>query len=167
MPGMDATRLLRRAESYLQEYLDKIRACVELLSDEQVWWRPHAGSNSAGNLILHLCGNLSQWVVAGLGGAAPARQRSLEFAARGGVDKQELLDRLSRVVASCRETLAGLAEDDLSASRRIQGIDTDGLGALMHAVEHMSYHTGQIAFITKQLLGEGHTIEFYPQHREE
>lgn len=162
---MDPRTLLGQVDRDLAVYVEKIRHCVGLLSDEQVWWRPNRRSNSIGNLVLHLCGNLSQWLLAGVGGQRDERRRPLEFTADRAASRAELLERLAAVVASSRELLGGLSEADLAAARSIQGYATDGLRAVLHAWEHMSYHTGQIVLITKQQIGDDVPLEFYPQLR--
>ncbi len=155
--------LAREADRLFAEYLDKIECAAGLLSAEQVWWRPNPQSNSVGNLLLHLCGNLSQWVLAGLGGEAFERRRREEFAAVEGDDGAALLRRLREVVAACCGVARDLTEEDLEKTFTIQSHTRTGFGVLLHAVEHMSYHTGQIVAIAKQLLGEQAQIEFYPR----
>ncbi len=152
------------AARYLQEYLDKIRLAVAGLDDRQVWWRPAPGTNSAGNLMLHLCGNLSLWILAGAGGRPYTRHRSAEFAAAGGHSRDELLAKLAGVVAGCQEVLASLDPADLAHPVEAQGYATDLLSAVVHGVEHMSYHTGQIVWIAKQLRAGTDPFEFYPRH---
>lgn len=149
---------------YWNEYLGKIAAAVEPLTEEQVWWRPGEGSNSIGNLLAHLDGNLSQWVLAGLGGESYERHRDAEFAARGGVAKAVLLERLRATVGRCCAVAARLTADDLARLHRIQTYELDGRRALFHTVEHMSYHTGQIVLLAKL---HGVPLDFYPQHRGE
>lgn len=164
---MDPRRVTELSSHYLGQYLQRITFCTGLLTEDEIWWRPRAGSNAVGNLLLHLAGNLSMWVLSGLGGQAFVRNRTAEFTADRTANKAEMLARLTDVVARCREVVAGLDAAALAAPRSIQGYDTDGFGALYHAVEHMSYHTGQILLITKQLAGDRTEIEFYPQHRGE
>ena len=158
------TRLTAFADTYWDEYLRKIEAAVEPLSEEQLWWRANEASNSVGNLLAHLHGNLSQWVLAGLAGEPFERHRSEEFAARGGATKQRLLDDLRATVTRCRAAVARLDDEALSQPRKIQKYDVEGHAALFHAVEHMSYHTGQIVLLAKML---GARLDFYPQHRGE
>src|SRR6516164_123230 len=86
------------AANELTSALARIKHCLGQLTDEQVWWRSRPALNSIGNLILHLCGNLRQWVVAGLGGAADSRDRPAEFAERGPLPKEELLRMLEAVL---------------------------------------------------------------------
>lgn len=163
---MDA-RFLGLADHYFDEYMRKIRDCVAVLSEEQAWWRPNEACNSVANLLLHLRGNLSQWVLATLGGRPFQRQRAEEFRAREGPSKEALLAGLEEVVREARSVIGALSAADLQRPCRVQGHDTHGLGVVLHAVEHMSYHTGQIAFVAKQLGGPAAGIEFYPQHRGE
>jgi len=151
---------LDEAAALLQDdLLPKIEKSVGTLSEEDVWWRSSETENSAGNLLLHLAGNVRQWIISGMGGAADVRERPKEFAARGGVTKQEALDRLRETVAEACTVLRRLDETDLSTEKTIQGFRSFGLAAIFHVVEHFSYHTGQIAFITK--LRTQRDLKFY------
>lgn len=132
-------------------YLPRIANCLRLLSQEEIWWRPNAASNSVGNLVLHLNGNVRQWILAGLGGAADTRQRDLEFRERGPIPRRALLTRLRQTVAeACRE-LALLSASDLARTYSIQGFQESGLEAVYHVTEHFSHHAGQIILATKML----------------
>jgi uncharacterized damage-inducible protein DinB len=164
---MMQSRFLAEADGFLAQYMSRIRDCVALLSEEQVWWRPNEACNSVGNLLLHLCGNLSQWVLSALGGQAYERRRAQEFRAREGEPRTDLVARLEEVVRSARAVIGGLDAAALERACHVQATDTDGLGVVFHVVEHMSYHTGQIVAATKQLTGPQAGIEFYPQHRGE
>lgn len=135
------------------EYVPKISACFARLAAEQLWWRPNEASNSIANLMLHLAGNIRQWIVAGVGGAADERRRQSEFEARGGLGADELLDRLSSAVTDADRVLAGLDPARLGEPARIQGRDVTVQSAIYHAVEHFAGHTYQIAYITKLLTG--------------
>ena len=145
----------------LREYADKIHIGLERLSDEQLWWRPNRACNSAGNLVLHICGNLSLWLLDGLGGIEYERDRAGEFEASGSMSKVELLAYLEDTVERCRQVLDGV---DLDQQLSLQGYQVDGLAGLYHAIEHASQHTGQILYIVKQLAPG---FEFYPQHADE
>lgn len=138
----------------MQQYLPWLRACLEKLSEEDVWWRPNAQSNSAGNLLLHLCGNLRQWVIHGVGGASDVRQRNTEFAERGPLPKAELLAKLETTLAEVDAVLQRVSAEELQQPRKIQGFDQTVLSAIFHVVEHFSYHTGQIIYLTKMRTGQ-------------
>lgn len=156
------------AARYLEEYLAKIGYALERLPPERLWWRPTAEANAAGNLILHLCGNLSMWLLAGVGNEVYHRDRPREFAGDDAFDAPDLRSRLEGVVGRCTALLRRLSDADLARPLRVQGYDTDVRGVVFHAVEHMSYHTGQLLFILKQWLPPGaERVELYPQHRKE
>ena len=162
---------VRHARFRLQaDYLAKITQALEPLTAEQIWWRPNAASNSIGNLLLHLAGNIRQWLIAGVGGVSDVRMRAAEFTAAGVLDKEALLGQLTSTVAEADAVLEALAqqlasafEDDAPLQRLIapQGVPQTVLDAVFHVVEHFSYHTGQIIFIAKQVSGVA--LQFYDE----
>jgi uncharacterized damage-inducible protein DinB len=138
----------------LGSYLPRIERCMERLSDEEIWWRAHPECNSIGNLLLHLAGNVRQWIISGLGGAVDQRQRQQEFDERGPGPGAELLAQLKRTVAEADVVLAGIAPNRLRERCQIQGCDVTVLQAIYHVVEHFSMHTGQIILLTKMRTGD-------------
>ena len=134
-----------------QDFLPKIERCVELLKDEQIWWRANPQSNSIGNLILHLSGNVRQWIVSGLGGAADSRDRGAEFAQRDVISREELITKLKQTLGDADAALAKFDAEKLLDLQSIQGCDVSALEAILHVVEHFSMHTGQIILMTKML----------------
>lgn len=135
------------------EYLPRIARCVELLGDERLWQRPAANCNSVGNLLLHLCGNLTQWILANFGAVADARDRPAEFAAEGGATGDELVQRFRAVVDACCDVVDGLDAAELLRERPVQVYRETGLSSVLHAMEHCSGHAGQIYHWTKQVTG--------------
>ncbi len=155
------------AGRYLEEYLAKIEVAAKAVDEPALWWRPAPGTNSIGNLILHLNGNLSLWIGEAVGRTVCERDRAGEFSAERSHDRDALLGLLTETVHQCIGTLDALESIDLDETIEVQGYATNLLGAVFHAVEHMSYHTGQILWAAKQVLGDrpqGHGIELYPQH---
>ena len=149
-----STLFLTEARFHLMEqYLPWLRACLDKLTEDEVWWRANEQSNSAGNLILHLCGNVRQWIIHGVGGAHDVRQRSGEFAERGPIPKADLLRLLEQTLAEVEQVLQRVTAEQLVQPRQIQGFDQTVLSAIFHVVEHFSYHTGQIIFLTKMRTG--------------
>ena len=156
------------AARYLEEYTGKIGYVLERLPPERLWWRPTAEANAAGNLVLHLCGNLSMWLLAGVGGEVIARDRAREFTGEHAFEPADLRARLAGVVERCTTLLRRQSDADLARPLRVQGYETDVRGVVFHAVEHMSYHTGQLLYILKQSLPPGaERVELYPQHSKE
>jgi hypothetical protein len=137
----------------LEQYWPRLRACVESLRPEQVWWRPNAASNSIGNLVLHLNGNVRQWLVASFNKLEDKRDRPSEFDAPELPPASDLLDRLGRTMQEASQVLARLTQADLLAPFEIQGYKVRGLDAVYQVVEHFGLHYGQIAYITKTLAG--------------
>ncbi|MFK7920697.1 MAG: DinB family protein [Bacteroidia bacterium] len=145
-----STLLIQESHRRLvQESIPRIRQCLDQLSEEDVWYRPNENSNSVGNLVLHLCGNVRQWLVSGLGRTPDSRQRDIEFSERGPLPTQQLLKELSVLAEEIQKTLAELNEDDLSKAYLVQGFEETGVSILVHVVEHFSYHVGQITYFTK------------------
>lgn len=138
----------------LEHYWPRLRACVESLSDEQVWWRPNGSSNSIGNLLLHLNGNVGQWLVASFNRMEDRRDRPVEFNAQGGISGAALLARLATTMQQASEVLSRLTEADLLAPFEIQGYHVTGLDAVYQVIEHFGLHYGQILYITKMLRSE-------------
>jgi uncharacterized damage-inducible protein DinB len=145
-----AEQFIARSRYYLGvEYRTKIRAAVESMPADALWWRANEQSNSVGNLLLHLAGNIRQWIVGGVGRQPNARDRAGEFAARGGANTEELLAELDLAIDEVDAVLAGLTEADLLTSRTIQGRDVTVLEAVYHVTEHFTMHAGQIILIAK------------------
>ncbi|SHI38676.1 DinB family protein [Aquimarina spongiae] len=123
----------------------------EQLDKEDIWKKPTSNSNSVGSLILHLCGNITQYAISSLGNTEDQRARDEEFAAKGGVSKDELWSKLQETVEKAKQTLRNISTSELLREREVQGFTFSGIGIAIHVAEHYSYHTGQIAFWTKQL----------------
>lgn len=132
---------------------DRIADCLGRLTEEQVWARGGENENAAGNLVLHLCGNVRQWIVAGVGGKPDVRQRDEEFDARGGVAIPQLIERLRGTVEEAAATIGAVTPERLTERLSIQKYDVTVLEAILHVVEHFSGHAAQILFITKMLTG--------------
>ena len=154
-----ASRVLRRV------YLPRIEACVRALSPDQIWWRANPASNSVGNLVLHLEGNVRQWIVSGLGGAPDRRQRDKEFSELGPIPRRALLARLRQVVAEADRVLGRLNAAALTRTYSIQGFRVTGLRAVFSVAEHFSHHAGQIILLTKMLGGKDLGFTHLPEEK--
>ncbi|WP_378174557.1 DinB family protein [Aquimarina sp. SS2-1] len=135
----------------LDESVRMITISLEQLSEDHIWKRFNESSNSIGNLILHLCGNITQYAIASLGNQEDKRDRDVEFKASDGFSKAQLLSKLKNTVEQAKTTLLDCSFSELMRKREVQGFSFSGIGIAIHVTEHLSYHTGQIAFWTKQL----------------
>jgi uncharacterized damage-inducible protein DinB len=160
----DFTRaFIARSRHYLgEDFLPKIERCLEELSEEDIWWRPNEASNSIGNLVLHLSGNVRQWIISGVGGAPDLRDRDQEFEQRAPITTERLLERLAATVREADAVLAGLDPAGMLEQRRIQGFDITVGEAVYHVVEHFAMHTGQITLLTKTRLGKDLELTHLP-----
>lgn len=139
------------AQTKLNDGLQQIEKCLALLSVEQIWTRPNDVSNAIGNLVLHLNGNVRQWIVASVGGVPFARDRPAEFSRRESLPTEIILPPLQQTVSEANGIIAGLGEDRLTERISVQGYDVSVLAAVFHVVEHFSLHIGQIVYQTKIL----------------
>lgn len=137
----------------LNQFTDRIEFCVEKLTENQIWARGGENENAAGNLIVHLAGNVRQWIVSSLGNNPVPRDRDAEFNARGGHTAAELIELLRATVAEAVQIIANLDAAALTREYEIQNYRVSGVEAVYHVVEHFGEHTGQIIFITKMLTG--------------
>ena len=163
MPATDsqlATHFLKFSrQKLLGQYWPRLQKAVESLTDEQVWWRPNPASNSIGNLILHLNGNVTQWLVDSFNRDEDKRNRPAEFAAEGGITAAELIAKLGVTMERAAKVLDRLTVEELLAPYEIQGYHVHGLDAIYQVVEHFGLHYGQIAYIAKSL--SGNDLGFY------
>ena len=137
--------------SRLRENTPKIKKCFDELTEEEIWGRPNTSSNSIGNIIVHLCGNITQYILSSLGNVEDKRERDKEFSIQGGLNKKELIDKLQSTIDQAAHIIEGIDPNDMLRIRSVQGYKLTAIGIIIHVVEHYSYHTGQIIFWTKLL----------------
>jgi len=159
--SLEATVVTYSADK-LEQYYGRIETCLGKLTPEQIWTRNADNANAVGNLVLHLAGNVRQWILHGVGGQPDHRQRDTEFATRE-LDTAELKQRLGSTVEEAAALIRSLAAARLSERFEVQNYKVTVLEALLHVVEHFSGHTAQIIFITKFLTGED--LGFYAHLR--
>lgn len=153
-------RFIEESIGYLKDtYLPRMARALEALDPADVWWRPHAAALSVGNILLHLQGNVNQWILSGLGGQPDRRDRAAEFAADCGDGGEVLFARLAATVSAACDLLPEVG--DLHAPCNIQGFSTTPFRAIYHVVEHFGWHCGQAVWIAKARGGTDHSIAFY------
>jgi len=150
MDGSLGTEFLQIVRARLvNEYPRQVRACLQALDDEDLWWRPNEQSNAVGNLILHVSASNRHYLEHVIGGGVDVRDRDAEFAARRTLTKTDL----ERVWADT-ETRVTRVMDTLSSERLVETTDRSGrvssfAGILLHVTHHNATHVGQIIWITK------------------
>lgn len=154
MPDTLHQEFLHCSIERLRQSRSRIESCLAKLTGDQIWARGSENENAIGNLVLHLCGNVRQWIIAGVGGAPDFRKRDEEFAARGGAPVSELSEKLRATVEEACTVLERVSETRLLEPLVIQQYPVTAMAAIYHVVEHFSGHTGQIIFATKMLTGE-------------
>ena len=164
----EITRASMQAMCYeLDSAVEKLDHCAAQLSDAQIWWRPTSEMNSIGNLILHLCGNLRQWVTSGIGGLTDDRNRPLEFSERGPIPMNELRQKLESEVASAKAAMMHATPETLLKSLTIQGFAVTGYDAVVHSISHFRGHVQEIVHMTRLQLGDAYRFDFVPATPEE
>lgn len=146
-----ANEFIAQSISRINDNTPRIIKCLDELTEEQLWMRPNAASNSMGNILLHLCGNIKQYIISALGDRPDIRERDKEFSAAGGYTKKELGDKLKATVENAVAVISDASEEKLMKVHSVQGFDMSGIGIIIHVTEHYSYHTGQVIFWTKLL----------------
>jgi len=135
----------------IHENAERVVKCLAELDENEVWHRPNSQLSSVANLVLHLCGNITQYAIASLGGIPDSRVRDEEFSATGGMNRSDLIAKFKMTVEKAIQTIEGAPAEELLRVRVVQGFSMTGIGIIIHVTEHLSYHTGQIAMHTKLL----------------
>lgn len=138
----------------LRQFTDRIEVCLGKLDENRIWARGSENENAIGNLVLHLTGNVRQWIVSSLGDNPSPRDRDAEFSARGGLGGAGLSSGLRDTVEQAAQVVSNLSTDQLTRMYEIQNYRVSGLEVVYHVVEHFAQHTGQIIFATKMLTGD-------------
>ncbi len=143
----------------IDESLPRIIKCLDLLSDNHIWYQPNESTNSVGNLIMHLIGNVRQYIHSGLAGYPDNRKRNIEFTSKVEQSKSELIKKLTATLDEVKNITNRITDEDLIRVRPVQCFSENGVSILMHVAEHFSYHTGQIVYFTKWITNQ--KTEFY------
>lgn len=131
------------------EFWPRIIQCIDECDLELLWYQPNKNCNSIGNLVLHLEGNMRQWIISGIGGEFDVRQRKEEFIPKQGISVEELKEKLNKLKEEILPMLNKLTEDDLLKNYQIQTFSLSGIGVLLQVTEHFAYHLGQITYLVK------------------
>ncbi len=150
----------------LRSGLQKIQHCVGQLDQQQLWWRPAPNLNSIANLLLHLEGNVRQWLVAGLLGLPDMRARQQEFDDRSQRSAASLLGALTDCVEEACQAIMSVDTDALLQERLVQEFPVDGLEAIANSVSHFCGHVQEIVLLTRMQCGKEYQFAFVPQSQD-
>jgi hypothetical protein len=163
-----ATQLmLTETVARMRIWLDRAIHCMDQLNDVQIWYRPSAESNAIGNLVLHLVGNLKQWIIDAIGNLPDTRNRPAEFNAESGYGKMMLINLLKETVESACKTIEAMPPARVTEAKRIQGMNVTLANAVVMAVSHLGLHVGQIQYIGKMLLSDAYVGSSEPRERKQ
>jgi uncharacterized damage-inducible protein DinB len=158
-PGTSTDLLKTEIVLKNEENLERIKTCLDQLNENQIWHRSNSHTNSIANLILHLNGNITQNILSSLGKEPDERQRAVEFSIEKGTNKEELILLISKCISKANQVIRETKEQRLLKEEIVQGFRMTGLSNLVHVCEHLSYHTGQIALLTKIITNQD--LRFY------
>ncbi|MGB0403660.1 MAG: DinB family protein [Salibacteraceae bacterium] len=133
----------------MNENLERVEKCISMLTEEQIWLKPNDKTNSIGTLTLHLQGNITQYIISSIGHEPDTRIRNEEFESR--IDTLLMIENFKSTIKKATDTIQQITSEELLKKRRVQGFDLSGIGIIIHVVEHLSYHVGQISTQTKLL----------------
>ncbi len=138
----------------IDESVRMVSIALSKIQEEEIWTKQNRSLPTLGNILLHICGNLKQYVISGVGGEEDNRDRELEFSTEDGFTRDELLQKLLFITSKVNSIIDEATEEKLLEKKKVQGFEFSGIGLILHAVEHFSYHTGQIAFQVKLIIDE-------------
>ena len=136
--------------------LEAFRREVELFPDDELLWKTVPGvTNSAGNLALHICGNLQYFLGAVIGGSGYVRDREAEFGRRSGT-RAELVNELTKTIdvvgdVLARQDTSWLDETFPSVPNNIK---VPGRSFLLHLATHLAFHLGQAGYLRRIVTGD-------------
>jgi hypothetical protein len=156
---MTGKLFLSHSTSKLTQMSGHIEACLLRLDSEQIWNRGGDAQNSIGNLVLHLCGNVRQWIGWSIGGQPDIRQRDREFVVESKMETAELVAKLNSVVGDAVAILESFPPERLTERVPTQDGERFALEVIYQVVGHFQQHAGQIFFATKLLTGGD--LKFY------
>ncbi len=158
---------LKETNNRIDAAHERIIHCLDQLNEEHIWNRPNPSVNSIGIILQHLCGNLRQWIISGIGGAGDIRNRPLEFKDDPKLGRAELLAKFKGIINDCKDAIEGFDPNNILKVRRIQGFERTALHAIYGTITHLEFHAGQIVYQTRLLLAEQYTLSWVPQSKEQ
>ena len=148
---LESTVLHMARTRLVQDYPAQINVCLDLLSDEELWWRPNDHANAVANLVVHLAWSNRYYLEEVIAMRDIGRDRDAEFSARGGLTKTQVRETWESSCRVTEEVLSTLEPSQMMQSTDRTGTQTTYAQILLHVTHHNAAHMGQIVWITKML----------------
>lgn len=149
-----ADEFKKQAIYRISESVRMLEISLQKVDREFCWQQVNKNTNSIGTLLVHLEGNIRQYILSGLGGQADIRNRESEFGNSNRPEVSVVWEKLSATISEARETINSCSREQFLTYKEVQGFSLSGLGIVLHVVEHLSYHTGQVAHMVKARSGQ-------------
>ena len=160
-------QFLEETNIKINNAFERIIHCLDQLEEEHIWYRPDNSVNSIGIILNHLCGNLRQWIISGIGGLEDIRNRPLEFSDSTKLSKTELVNKFQEIIGDSKKTINNFDPGNLLERLRIQGFEESALSAIYGTVNHLELHAGQITYITRLILKSNYKLKWIPETKEQ
>ena len=146
---LESTLLHLLRSRMVDDYPAQIGQCLDVITDDDMWWRPDEKSNALGNIMLHVIGSNRLYVGYGVGARSLERDRAAEFTARGNPGRSAVVAAWHETVEMMRQVFDGLEPAQLMGQTDRTGKTTTIASILLHASHHTAAHMGQVVWITK------------------
>ena len=140
--------------SRMEENTSRILKCLDKKSENDLWIRPNRSSNSSGTILVHVCGNIRQYIMSAIGGIEDTRDRDIEFETKSGFNRAEMAEKVTATLNEAMKIIGNMDAASMLKVYSVQGFKLTGMGIVTHVLEHYSYHAGQVIFWTKLLVNE-------------
>ena len=160
-------QFLEETNIKINNAFERIIHCLDQLEEEHIWYRPDNSVNSIGIILNHLCGNLRQWIISGIGGLEDIRNRPLEFSDSTKPSKTELVNKFQEIIGDSKKIINNFDPGNLLERLRIQGFEESALSAIYGTVNHLELHAGQITYITRLILKSNYKLKWIPETKEQ
>jgi uncharacterized damage-inducible protein DinB len=135
----------------ITDYPGQIDACLNILTDDHLWWRPNEQSNAVANLVLHLSGSNRYYFENVIAGRDVTRDRAAEFAARRNYSRAAIVEKWMEARRITEDMLNTMQPAQLTQTTDRSGKMTTYAQILLHVTHHNAAHMGQIVWMTKML----------------
>jgi hypothetical protein len=157
-----AALFLSETRNQLRDAVVKIEHCLGQLTDAELALNDGLRPNSVQTQLLHVAGNVRQWIIVPLTCGDDHRDRAAEFAPRPALPRAELWAEFTQTLAEADAALAAFPPERLAEPILVQGFATTYLGAIYDSTAHLVGHMQQIVLLTRQFSGDAYRFQWTP-----